>query len=93
MTIGMDIRQENTAQVFEYGGEKVCKLFYQAIPYEYVQQEYKNARKLFEWGICVPEAFEIVSRNGRHGIVAIIKGGNQGRISGDFIKEIWGLPD
>ena len=65
----MDRRRGNTAEVFDYDGERVCKLFYQGIPYEYVQQEYENARKLFKLGIRVPEAFEIVSRDGRHGII------------------------
>ena len=65
----LDIRRGNTAQVFSYSRGRVCKLFYQGMPYEYVRQEFKNARMLFEWGIRVPEAFEIVSRNGRHGIV------------------------
>ena len=65
----MDIRQGNTAEVFDYDEERVCKLFYQRIPYEYVQQEYENARKLFKLGIRVPKAFEIISRAGRHGII------------------------
>ena len=64
----MDIRLGNTAEVFDYDGERVCKIFYQGIPYEYVQQEYENARKLFKLGIRVPEAFEMVSRDGRYGI-------------------------
>lgn len=65
----MNIRQGNTAEVFDYGGKKVCKLFYQGIPYEYVQQEYENARKLLKLGIRVPEVFELVSRTGRYGII------------------------
>lgn len=65
----MDIRKGNTAEVFDYDRERVCKLFYQGMPYEYVQQEYKNARELFKLGICVPKAFEIVNRDGRYGII------------------------
>ena len=65
----MDIQKGNTAEVFDYDGERVCKLFYQGMPYEYVQQEYENARKLFKLGICVPEVFEIVNCDGRHGII------------------------
>lgn len=55
----MDIQKGHTAEVFDYDGERVCKLFYQEIPYEYVQQEFENARKLFELGIRVPEVFEL----------------------------------
>ena len=65
----MDIQKGHTAEVFDYDGERVCKLFYQEIPYEYVQQEFENARKLFELGIRVPEVFEIVNYDGRCGIV------------------------
>lgn len=39
------------------------------MPYEYVQQEYENARKLFELGIRVPEVFEIENCDGRYGII------------------------
>lgn len=42
----MDIQKGNTAEVFDYDGERVCKLFYQEIPYEYVQQEFENALSL-----------------------------------------------
>lgn len=64
----MNTRRGNTAEVFDYDGERVCKLFYSQIPYEYVWQEYENARKLFKSGIRVPEAFEIVNYDRRHGI-------------------------
>ncbi len=57
----MDIQKGNTAEVFDYDGERVCKLFYQEMPYEYIQQEFENAGKLFELGIRVPEVFEIVN--------------------------------
>ena len=65
----MDIQKGNTAEVFDYDKERVCKLFYPNIPYEYAQQEYENARKLFELGIRVPETFGMVNRDGRHGII------------------------
>lgn len=65
----MDTLKGNTAEVFDYDGERVCKLFYQGIPYEYVQQEYENSRKLFKLGIRVPEVFEIVNCDGRYGII------------------------
>lgn len=97
-----------------------------------------TTRKHCKLGIRVPKAFEIISRDGRHGIIyekidgvpmweyidnkhifetfiaehkklldnsidglisykdfliAMIRGGNNGEISEDFIKEILGLPD
>lgn len=44
----MKICRGNTAEVFDYDIKKVCKLFYQKTPYEYVQQEYENPKSL--WG-------------------------------------------
>ena len=63
------MKKGNTAEVFDYDTEKVCKFFYQRIPYEYVQQEYTNAKKLMEMGIRVPEPFKIVEQEGRYGII------------------------
>lgn len=65
----MNIRKGNTAEVFDYDAETVCKFFYQRIPYEYVQQEFENTKKLIRLGIRVPEPFEIVNREGRYGII------------------------
>lgn len=65
----MDAQRGNTAEVSDYDAEKVCKLFYPGIPYEYVQQEYENAKKLIELGVRVPKAFEIIDRDGRYGII------------------------
>ena len=65
----MNICKGNTAEVFDYDLQKVCKLFYQGIPYEYVQQEFENAKKLIELGIRVPKPFEIKFLEGRYGII------------------------
>ncbi len=65
----MDRQRGNTAEVFDYDGDRVCKLFYQRIPCEYVWQEYENARRLFNLGIRVPEPFEVVNCHGRYGII------------------------
>lgn len=65
----MSIQRGNTAEVFDYDKKTVCKLFYQKIPYEYVQQEYENAKKLMELGIRVPEPMRIIDCDGRYGIV------------------------
>ena len=42
------IGKGNTAEVFKYGEDKVCKLFYEGYPPEYVELEYKNAREVFK---------------------------------------------
>lgn len=64
-----DCSRGNTAEVSVYSTDKVCKLFYAGIPYEYVLQEFENAKKSVFLGICVPEPFEIIERNGRYGII------------------------
>lgn len=59
----------NTAEVFEYGEGKVCKLFFSGYPAEYVRLEFKNAEEMFCCGIRVPKPFEIVEAENRYGII------------------------
>lgn len=59
----------NTSEVLEYGTEKVCKLFYEGYPREYVQLEFRNAQVLNKEGLPVRRVYEIVEGNGRTGIV------------------------
>jgi len=59
----------NTAEVFDYGDGKVCKLFYQGYPKEVVEREYRNAKEVERLGLPVPKVFELVESEGRTGIV------------------------
>lgn len=59
----------NTAEVYEYGRDKVCKLFKEGYPEAYVRLEFSNARIMNKMGLPVPEAYEITKENGRQGIV------------------------
>jgi len=59
----------NTAEVFDYGEGKVCKLFYQGYPEEAVEREYRNAKEVERLGFPVPKVVEIVESEGRTGIV------------------------
>ncbi len=59
----------NTAEVFEYGEGKVCKLFYEGYPREYVELEFQNAREMYDCGISVPQPFQMVARENRVGIL------------------------
>lgn len=59
----------NTAEVFEYGDKKVCKLFNEGYPKEYVELEYKNAKEVFSLKLNVPEPFEVIEVEKRTGIV------------------------
>ncbi len=59
----------NTAEVFDYGDGKVCKLFYQGYPKEAVEREYRNAMEVERLGLPVPKVYETVTLDGRNGIV------------------------
>lgn len=59
----------NTAEVLDYGTKRVCKLFFEGYPREYVELEYKNAKEAFNLNIKVPEPFEIITVGKRNGIV------------------------
>lgn len=59
----------NTAEVFEYGEGKVCKLFFEGYPREYVELEYRNAQEMYQLKLSVPKPFEIVTVENRIGII------------------------
>lgn len=59
----------NTAEVFEYGEGKVCKLFHEGYPRGYVEQEFQNARELYECRVSVPQPFQVVAQGNRVGII------------------------
>ena len=59
----------NTAEVFDYGDGKVCKLFYQGYPRDAVEREYRNAKEAERMGLPVPKVFDLVEAGGRAGIV------------------------
>ena len=63
------IGKGNTAEVFPYKDGKVCKLFFEGYPHEYVEQEFQNAREFFQNGIRVPIPFEVVVIQNRSGII------------------------
>lgn len=59
----------NTAEVFEYGDGRVCKLFYEEYPRDYVELAFQNAREMYECGIRVPQPFQVVTEENRNGII------------------------
>lgn len=59
----------NTAEVFDYGDGKVCKLFYPGYPRAAVEREYRNAKEAERLDLPVPKVFELVEAGGRAGIV------------------------
>ena len=59
----------NTAEVFEYEQGKVCKLFFEGYPQQYVEHEYQNAKEVFRLKLKIPEPFGFVTINQRNGII------------------------
>lgn len=59
----------NTAEVFEYTNGKVCKLFFEGYPHEYIGLEFKNAKEMYGNKIRVPKPFEMVMIENRKGIL------------------------
>lgn len=94
----------NTAEVHEYGVEKVCKLFKEGYPKEYVKLEFQNAQILNKLELSVPKVYEIIEMYNRTGIIyekingkslmnAIFEGKNTEMLFGIFIdlqkKILW----
>lgn len=63
------IAKGNTAEVFEYGEDKVLKLFKPGYPLEQIQREFNNTVIMNRTCVHTPKTFEIVKHEGRHGIV------------------------
>lgn len=63
------IGKGNTAEVFEYESNKVCKLFFEGYPREYVELEFHNSKEMYEHNIRIPKPYEIITLNNRTGIL------------------------
>ena len=61
----------NTAEIFDYEEGKILKLFKAGYPVEDIKREFGNSKKVNEFGIPSPKAYEILFEveNGRTGIV------------------------
>lgn len=63
------IAKGNTAEIFDYGADKVCKLFYPGYPFETMHVEFQHATLLQNMNLPVPICYEYVCINNRYGIV------------------------
>lgn len=63
------ITQGNTAEIYEYGKDLICKLFYPGYPKDYIEHEFYNATVAWKLGIRTPKAHAVIADNGRTGIV------------------------
>ena len=69
MQIGKLIGVGNTAKVYEWEEDKVLKLFHEGYSDEAINKEYNNAMAIREKEFLKPKAYDIISYDGRKGIV------------------------
>jgi len=58
-----------TTDVYEYGADKVCKLYLEKFGIESVKNEYDKTLDACENGLPAPKVYEIIEYNGRFGLV------------------------
>lgn len=63
------IAQGNTAEIYEYTKDTICKLFWNDYPKQAIELEYKNAGILYEVTHLSPKCHEQVCIDGRAGII------------------------
>ncbi|MGI6365533.1 MAG: phosphotransferase family protein [Bacillota bacterium] len=69
METGRPIAQGRTAEIFAQGDERVLKLFRANMSQKAVAKEYALAQAIFEAGVPAPAVYEMVTADGRWGIV------------------------
>lgn len=63
------ITNGNTAEIYEYDENRICKLFNANYPNDYINHEFNNANILYELGIRTPKAYNMIVENERTGII------------------------
>jgi len=58
-----------TADVYAWGGDRVLKLFQPDFSNEVIEREFNNASRIARAGVRTPNAYEMLSVDGRSGIV------------------------
>lgn len=69
ITLGAQIGQGNTADVFDIGGNRVVKLFHSGYPHRYAEAEFRKANLLNGLDLPIPQTYGMVSVDNRDGIV------------------------
>jgi Ser/Thr protein kinase RdoA (MazF antagonist) len=67
--LGDPISSGRTSEIYNWDGEHVLKLFHAWVPLENVENEAQATRIVYEAGLPVPEAGEVVRVKDRHGVV------------------------
>jgi len=63
------IARGRTAEVFTWSENQVLKLFFDWMPLSSVQGEYEITRLAYQAGAPVPQVFDLIDMNARHGII------------------------
>ncbi len=66
---GKVIARGRTAEVFTWAENQVLKLFYDWVSLRSVQKEFEITRQAYQAGVPVPQVFELIHHENRHGIV------------------------
>ena len=59
------IAKGNTAEVYEYGDNLICKLVYPQYPTASIEHEFYNATMVWKLGIRTPKAHRIITEGQR----------------------------
>lgn len=57
------------AEVFAWGDDQVLKLFYEGQALDWIKEEARISRLVYETGVPTPAVGEVIEVNGRHGII------------------------
>jgi aminoglycoside phosphotransferase (APT) family kinase protein len=63
------IARGRTAEIFAWSENQVLKLFYDWVSLRSVQKEYEITRQAYQAGVPLPQVFELIHLENRHGIV------------------------
>jgi len=66
-----------TAEVFEYPGDKVVKLYMREYPKGNAEWEFHKTKNAYDNELPAPRVYELIEHDGRHGII---------------MERIWGKP-
>lgn len=69
MEKGRLIGQGRTAEIFQYGENKILKLYRSYMPKIAIENEYKVSMKVYKLGMSVPKVYDFIEEDNRFGIV------------------------
>lgn len=68
-SFGKLLASATSSDVYEYGSDKVCKLYIDKYDFDAVDWRFKKVSEAYKTGLPAPKVYEIIERDGRFGIV------------------------